>query len=214
MTDTIGISFQDNRKSVKSMLNRMRAASVQSSFPKTAEEVKAMTKEAQSIFLRAIQGKPMSWSGGTFTIFRVTGRLHGAVLGGLRYPYRGNPLSGALELSLPYWPCIKYGVRVHDMKPYLLNSPKAKIGKDGKRYVVVPIPIDPTQRFSARIFRVVKEGSTGWIYGGSKSRTEPYRGLKPRRVDLYVQEKLEQSGMKHRLIRALRMDIWRLTHND
>lgn len=207
MSDGISIRYQPRNSDPKKLTDRLRRQRSYAHFAHTARAVEALTKEARSVMLRAIQGQRMSYSKGSFQVFRVTGGLHGAVLGAVRYPYNGNPLRGALVIKHPHWNFVKAGSRVHDMKPRLLASSKAKIGKDGKRYVVVPIPVDPTHRFSARVFRIVKEGSRGWIFGGSIHRRDPYRGLQPRRVDLFVQEEMKRRGMETTLRRAISRDL-------
>jgi hypothetical protein len=197
----------------QALINRLRRQRTTKHFPNTARAVERLTKEGQRLFLRAIQGKPVSWSGGTFTIYRVSGRFHGQILGGYRYPYNGNPLRGAIVINQPFpWNSIRTGVRVHDMKPNILRSARAKIGADGRRYVIVPITIpnagDPNPRLAVRAWRICKEGSRGWIYGGSAHRIHPYRGLSPRRVDLYVAETLRrraQQQIRAALTRDLRI---------
>lgn len=202
MSAGIRITFQPREGDLQGLVNRLRRQRSTKYFPNTARAVQRMTAEAQRIWIGAIQGKPMSWSGGTFTVYRVSGKFHGQVLGGYRYPLNGNPLSGGIEIKAlyPWQRAIKTGVRVHDMKPNLLRSAKARVGKDGRRYIIVPIMApsasDPNPRFATRIFRICKEGSRGWIYGGSQHRVHPYRGLNPRRVDKYVAEKLKPKAQQ------------------
>lgn len=214
-TITIRVSIRNTGPfTAQELANRIRRQRSTKYFPNTARAVERVTREAQRIFLRAIQGKEVSWSGGTFLVYRVSGRLHGHVLGAYRYPMNGNPLKGGLVINYPVWQYIKGGVRVHDMKPYLLRSPKAKIGKDGRRYVVVPImeprADDPNPRFATRIFRICKEGSRGWIYGGSAFRKHPYRGLTPRRVDLYTQDAVKRYAQQQ-IRAAMSRDLRNLT---
>lgn len=202
---TIRIRFEPRDGDMRGLINRLRRQRSTRYFPHTARAVERITKEAQSLFLRAIQGRPVSWAGGTFTIYRVSGRFHGQVLGGYRYPLNNNPLSGGIVIKATWpWQAIRGGVRIHDMKPRLLSRGNVRVGKDGRRYVIVPIMAprgdDPNPRFATRIFRICKEGSRGWIYGGSIFRKHPYRGLSPRRVDLYVKQTIRPRA--ERMIRA------------
>lgn len=160
-------------------------------YTRTAQAVRKLTKEAQSVMLRAVQGKRVSWTGGQFTINRIEGRLAGSILGGLRYPLNGDPLQGGIVVKIKHYKYIRDGVRPYDMKPGLLASPRARTSKNGVRYLVVPIRTSPN-RFAERVFRIVTSKSKGWIHPGTP----------PRRLDLYTKE-----TMRARCARVLREAI-------
>jgi hypothetical protein len=166
------------------------------SYPATAAAVQALTKQAQGVMLKAVQGKYVHWAGGAFKVNRITGALHGAILGGLRYPYQGNPLRGAIEVKHPHYVWIRDGVRPFDMKPGLLSGPRARVSASGIRYAVVPIKVDPNKRNGPVVWRVVTERSKGWIHPGTL----------PRRLDLYTQDVMRKT-VARTLAAAMRKDL-------
>lgn len=173
-------------------LSAMRKAE---NYPHTAKAVRDLTKEAQRVMLRAVQGKKVHWTGGEFTINRIEGRLHGSILGGLRYPYQGNPLRGAIEIKIAFYKYIRDGVKPYDMKPGLLASPKAKLSKKGIRYVVVPMREHP-HRWARRVFRIVTSRSKGWIHPGTA----------PKPLGKYATEVLREKAARQ-LREALKRDL-------
>lgn len=56
----------------------------------------------------------------------------------VRYPENNDPFSAAVVAPVPYASVIEYGSKPHDLKPGLLNSPRARVTKSGKRYIIVP----------------------------------------------------------------------------
>jgi hypothetical protein len=160
--------------------SRLAKLSSAKNFPHTAKAVEALTKESRSAMLKAVQGKYVHWSGGTFKVNRITGALHGAILGGVRYPYGGNPLRGALVVEHPHYKFIRDGVKPYDMKPGILAGKLGKTSKAGVRYAVVPIKVDPNKRYGPVVWRVLTQYSKGWVHPGTL----------PRRLDLYTQEKM------------------------
>lgn len=165
-------------------------------YPNTAKAVERLTKDAQKVMQRAVSGRFVHWTGGAFKINRITGGLYRSIGQGLRYPYMGHPLRGAVVVDDPKWAWIRDGVKAYDMKPGLLRSPRAKVSSKGFRYVVVPIKVNPENPWSEVVFRVVTSRSQGWIYPGSL----------PRRLDLYTQEKMRPK-VKRLLSAALRADM-------
>lgn len=190
------IRLRPTGRSVFNNIRRLAAMRSASRYEHTAEAVASLTREAQRVMLKAVQGKPVSWSGGTMVINRISGKLAGSILGGYRYPFRGNALSGAIEVKMRHYQAIKWGVKPYDMKPKLLASPKARISAKGIRYLVVPIPVDPLNPWGARVFRIVTERSMGWIHPGTA----------PRRLDLYTAEKMRPKAAR-RLREALKADM-------
>jgi hypothetical protein len=165
-------------------------------YPATAAAVARLTRDAQKTMMGAVQGKRVFWSGGNFKVNRVSGALHGAILGGYRYPWRGNPLAGALEVKHKHYNFVTQGTRAYDMKPGLLRGRSARVSKKGVLYAVVPIKLHPEERWSAVVYRVVTQFSKGWIHPGTP----------PRRIDLYTQEEMRRTAAR-RLRDALKQDM-------
>lgn len=165
-------------------------------YPATAAAVKALTQQAQGVMLKAVQGHFVHWAGGAFKVNRITGALHGAILGGLRYPYLGNPLRGALDIKHPHYTWIRDGVRPFDMKPGLLSGPRARVTPGGRRYAIVPIKLDPSKKSGPVTWRMVTDRSKGWIHPGTL----------PRRLDRYTQDTM-RAEVTRRLAAALRKDL-------
>lgn len=166
------------------------------SYPATAAAVQALTRQAQGVMLKAVQGRFVHWAGGAFKVNRITGALHGSILGGLRYPYLGNPLRGALEIQHPHYLRIRDGVRPYDMKPGLLSGPRARVSLSGRRYAIVPIRLDPSKKSGPVTWRAVSDRSRGWIHPGTL----------PRRLDRYTQDTM-RAEVTRRLAEALRKDL-------
>ena len=163
-------------------------------FHYTAQAVAKITREAQKTMLQAVQGRAVSWSGGTIYVRKQTGALHGAILGSYRYPYGNNPLRGALVIRHPHYRWIVEGIRPFDMKPGLLRN-AMRFTRDGRRYRVVSfIP----RRMTGRIFRIVTDRSKGWIHPGTE----------PQRLDLYTNEQMKSRAIRE-LRRAMKRDLGR-----
>jgi hypothetical protein len=176
--------------------DRLAKLSSAANFPKTAAAVRELTNQGRNTMLGALTGKYVHWAGGTFKVNRISGALFGAVLGGARYPYEGNPLAGAVVVNHPHWRFIRDGVKPYDMKPGLLNGPHSKVSKYGNRYAVVPIRVDPNRATSAVVYRIVTSRSKGWNFPGTL----------PRRVDRYAREVMAPICAR-RLARAMREDL-------
>lgn len=175
--------------------NRLSQLQHDDAYPRTAKAVQELTREAQRLMLKAVQGNRVSWSGGSFTINRIEGRLAGSILGGYRYPLGGDRLAGGVEVKIAYYKYIRDGIRPYDMKPGLLASPKAKTSKNGIRYLVIPMREEP-HRWSRRVFRIVTSRSKGWIHPG----------MAPRPLDKYVNEAMRKRAAA-KLRRALKADM-------
>lgn len=78
----------------------------------------------------------------------------------------GKTADGETPVYLEGWLplALEHGTKRFDMKPGLLASPKAKLSKEGKKYLVVPI--------EKGTFRVVSENSkkSSWIHPGLTAR--------------------------------------------
>lgn len=104
--------------------------------PYTREAVRAATVDlVQRTWIEYASGVTVSYSGGTFTVKSVTGEYVRSIQDGLRFL---DGMTGEVFTTSPHAGIIEDGQPARDMKPGLLNSPKAKVGKDGKRWLTVP----------------------------------------------------------------------------
>jgi hypothetical protein len=108
----------------------------------TQGAIKNGTASMQQEWMKYISGVSVTYSGGEFTIRRVTGQYATAVKNGLRYPYEGDILKGAVTVDLDYADKLERGFGEFDIKVGLLKSSKAKTSVDSKgkisRYIDVP----------------------------------------------------------------------------
>ena len=192
----IHIKLRATGRSVLTDPRKLASLRTIEAYPHTAAAVKRLTEEARRKMLGAVQGKRVFWSGGNFKVNRITGQLHGAILGSMRYPHQGNPLAGALEVKHPHWNFVTRGTRSYDMKPGLLRGRSARVSRKGTLYAVVPIRENPEDRWSRVVYRVVTQYSKGWIHPGTP----------PRRLDLYTQEEMRRTAAR-RLRSALKKDM-------
>lgn len=170
-------------------LSRRRNAD---SYHYTAQAVSQITRQAQKNMMGAVQGRPVSWSGGTIYVKRKSGALHGAILGSFRWPYEGNRLRGALVIRHRHYTWIRDGIKPFDMKPGLLRN-ATRLAKDGSRYRIIGFT---PKRGAGKIFRAVSTKSRGWIFPGTE----------PQRLDLYTNEVTRPMAMRA-LKRAVRRDL-------
>lgn len=105
--------------------------------PNTAAAVHAATLLVQRTWLQAASGREMSYEGRVFSLKRVSGAYAKSIEQGLSYP-DGDDLSGRVTASAPYAAAIEEGTPPRDMKPGLLSGPKARRGKDGTTYAIIP----------------------------------------------------------------------------
>jgi hypothetical protein len=102
----------------------------------TKEAVRAVTTDlVQRTWIAYASGATVSYSGGTFQVHSVSGEYVRSIQEGLRFP---EDLTGEVFSTSPYAAVIETGQPARDMKPQLLGSPKAKTGKNGKRYITIP----------------------------------------------------------------------------
>lgn len=102
----------------------------------TKEAVQAATVDlVQRTWIEYASGATVSYSGGTFSVKSVSGEYIRSIQDGLRFPsdLTGEVFSNALHAGI-----IEDGQPARDMKPGLLASPKAKVNKDGKKWITVP----------------------------------------------------------------------------
>ena len=96
--------------------------------PNTANAVQASTLMTQQ-----------AWVDKTKSVFdRPTGTYAKGIQQGLIYPNNDDPYSGSIINSAPHASYIEEGTQPHDMKRALFTSPKVKISKKGKRYLIIP----------------------------------------------------------------------------
>ena len=102
----------------------------------TREAVRAATTDVvQRTWIQYAQGAPVHYSGGTFRINVITGAYVRSIQDGLRFR---DDLTGEVFSTSYHGNLIEDGQPARDMKPKMLASPKAKQGKDGKKYITVP----------------------------------------------------------------------------
>jgi hypothetical protein len=104
--------------------------------PYTAAAVKEATRDViQRTWIQYAQGATVSFSGGTFRINSVSGAYVRSIEDGLRFP---EDMTGEVFTTSPTGAIIESGSQPRDMKAKMLASPKARIGKDGKRFITIP----------------------------------------------------------------------------
>ena len=102
----------------------------------TKEAVRQATTEVvQRKWIEFASGVQVTYSGGTFRVNTVTGSYLQSIQDGVRFP---ESLTGEVFSTSPLAGLIEDGQRPRDLKPGLLGSPKAKTGKDGKRFITIP----------------------------------------------------------------------------
>jgi hypothetical protein len=100
----------------------------------TSEAVRDSMNIVQRTWIQYASGVNVTYSGGTFRINSVSGAYLRSLEDGIRFI---DDLSGEVFSNSPYGHWIESGTQPRDMKEKLLSSPKAKTGKDGKRYITV-----------------------------------------------------------------------------
>src|SRR5690606_23636498 len=104
--------------------------------PYTRDAVRSATVDlVQRTWIEYASGVQVTFSGGTFSIQSVTGEYMRSIQDGLRFP---EDLTGEVFTTSPHASIIEDGIKAYDMKPGLLNSPKAKTNADGKKWITVP----------------------------------------------------------------------------
>jgi len=69
---------------------------------------------------------------------RPTGTYMKGIQEGFQYPYKNDPYSSAVINLTAHARFIEEGTQSHDLKKALQTSPKVKVSKDGKRYLIIP----------------------------------------------------------------------------
>lgn len=104
--------------------------------PHTKNAVKSATVDlVQRTWIEYASGVTVSYSGGTFRVKSVSGEYVRSIQEGIRFL---DDFTGEVFTTSPVASIIEDGQSPYDMKPGLLASPKAKINKDGKRWITVP----------------------------------------------------------------------------
>lgn len=104
--------------------------------PHVKSAVHASTVDlVQRTWIEYAQGVTVTYSGGTFKVNTVSGEYVRSIQDGLRFL---DDYTGEVFTTSPHASIIEDGQDPHDMKPGLLSSPKAKVNKEGKRWITVP----------------------------------------------------------------------------
>lgn len=104
--------------------------------PYTSEAVHAaLVDVVQRTWIMYASGTTVTYSGGTFTVNVVTGDYVRSIQEGLKML---DSLTGEIMATSTHGESIEEGIKPFDMKPGLLASPKAKVSKNGSKYVTVP----------------------------------------------------------------------------
>jgi hypothetical protein len=102
----------------------------------TKDAVRSATVDlVQRTWIEYASGAYVTYSGGTFRVQSITGEYVRSIQDGLRFP---EDLTGEVFSTSPHGDIIEDGIKPYDMKPGLLASPKAKVNKEGKRWITVP----------------------------------------------------------------------------
>ena len=108
----------------------------QGNLPYTREAVRAATVDVvQRTWIQYASGATVTYSGGTFKINVITGDYLRSIQEGVRFP---DDLTGEVFSTSPHGRYIEEGQPPRDLKPQLLSSDKAKISKEGKKYITIP----------------------------------------------------------------------------
>lgn len=108
----------------------------QGKLPYTQEAVRAaLTDVVQRTWIEYASGASVSYSGGTFVVHVVSGQYVRSIQEGFRME---GELAGVITTTSPHGASIEDGIEPYDMKQKLLQSSKAKVSKDGSRYITVP----------------------------------------------------------------------------
>lgn len=123
---------------VPSLDNVLRAVerAGQGNLPYTSEAVhSALVDTIQRTWIEYASGVTVTYSGGTFHVNTVSGEYVRSIQEGLRML---NNLTGEVLTTSGHGSLIEEGIRPYDQKEAMLNSPKAKVGKNGSIYMTVP----------------------------------------------------------------------------
>lgn len=104
--------------------------------PYTRDAVRSATVDiVQRTWIEYASGVWVAYSGGVFRVNSVTGEYVRSIQDGVRFL---DDLTGEVFSTSPHSSIVEDGVKPYDMKEKLLASPKAKTGKDGRKYITVP----------------------------------------------------------------------------
>lgn len=130
------ITISANLPDLDKVLRALEKAKSSGGLPYTKEAVRVATTDViQQTWIQFASGATVSYNGGTFRINVVSGQYLHSIQSGLRFP---EDLTGEVFSTCPHADIIENGQAPHDMKHALLNSAKAKIGKNGKRFITIP----------------------------------------------------------------------------
>jgi len=87
----------------------------------------------------ATEAVQQRWIDNSMNAFkRPTGAYILGIGDGLIYPHENDVYKGAVFNNVPYASAIEHGRQPYDMKNALYTSPKVRISKRGKRYLIIP----------------------------------------------------------------------------
>lgn len=108
---------------------------VEGKLPNTAKAVEESTLVVQQIWQAYALGARVTYSGGTFVVQSRNGDYARSIQ--RMFPYRGIT-SGLVFADSMEAEMIEEGYGPFDMKPGLLKSPKARVDRNGNRYITIP----------------------------------------------------------------------------
>lgn len=107
-------------------------------FPNLGRAVEQATALVQRNWLAAASGAEVSYRGRSFAINRRSGAYARSISDGMEYPLGSDPLAGRVSATAEHADAIEKGTPPHDMKPTLLSGPRARVSREGVRYVIIP----------------------------------------------------------------------------
>ena len=118
---------------------------------KTQQAVRDAALVAQRLWLSVAGGHAIDFQGRQITLNRRSGAYARSIQDGLEYPADGDVLFGRVSANAEYADAIESGTPAHDMKPGLLGGSRARQGKKGQRYNIIPFRHNtPGQTATAR----------------------------------------------------------------
>lgn len=110
------------------------------------EAVRELGLEAAEQVARNLSGVTVSHDGQNFSINVDTGNLRRSTR--IDWPMGGNPMAVRVVNNASYADAVQRGSSGRERKAALLQSPKAKMSAEGRRYIFVPAGPGPAQGFT------------------------------------------------------------------
>jgi hypothetical protein len=128
------VSISADLPDLNAVIAKVEKAGNGNGLPYTKEAVRDAVNIIQRTWIQYASGAPVTYSGGTFRVNVVTGEYVRSIEDGVRFL---EDLTGEVSTTSPHGSLLESGQPPRDMKEALLSSGKAKINKDGKRYLTV-----------------------------------------------------------------------------